>query len=1092
MQVMKNRKLLACVVAAGLILGACGTGSESNQNDESRNAVITKGWTYPLLTNTIGTSKSFRRVAVGADGTVYAVHDFSSEASGLGGVGVDVMLIQFSSDGRSQWSRRIGSTTSDETVDGLAVDDGGNVWVAGTTAGNMAVAPQGRDVWVRSFSAAGTAGVSTQLAAKGDQHVAGFAWDSAAQSALVGVNGGDVDRTVRSVAPNGEWKQVVQVDGLQIVTVESDNSGSILVGSIEMETSQVATGPVTHKTSFITRYSPAGRVAWKTRIGIATPSTMGTVASGFGDDILRDVSVAADGTVYAVGNLAPPVSTAFEAGFLVRLDINSGSLGWKRLLTALDSPNGAAKGTYVRTVGVTAVGDVWVTGESKQGFDADFSGTTTSAFALKFNSGGGQTALRQELSPVYNMTVQDAAVTPDDTLVYALFQGANGTALTSLADLPAEPIIDGAESVEQFGSFGPDKAIDIAVREDGGYFAAVQVATDDTAGTSFSFQDRLIARGPGAQWDSAVNVGLSTGRIVAIDTAPDGSVVAVGTYRVTPASTGVAEDDVWVTKVDRNGSRVWLETLRAVGNQQVTGVAVDSNGNMLVSGMSPTLLGSGAATSANSFVAVLNPSGSTSNIVQWGGPLADVTSRPVPLANREFVVASIEETGETAGRGRINIKRYSYDGSLIGENRPDDVPVYAAPPRLAQLTNGAFVAMSTTPVLVGVATTAQLRWHRWTTDFSTSTSQTFPKFSRLHQDCISDLEALPNGEVLMAGTSPCTSSVAQITRNSGFLLRLGNLGNVIDTRMSGKSLYDTYSAIDSLANGAYHVAGTMTALVLDSAPGSGDVLVRRYPGTPAVGGGTSTTAAPVTTAVPTTTGVPVTSVVPSTTAAPTTTAAPATTVAVSPGPTTVMTVPASLDETATDLAGAPGGFRSEVGGETVTGTVRESGQVVIDRPTTVPASKPFVTSLLPGNRSVNVTWGAVPGATSYTVTASGGRMQSCATSTTTCSVTGLVPGYPYQFVVTAQAGETTSSDPSLPVKPVLFLKRSSSVAANKVIPAPTDRSTKVKWKSRGVCKVSGAGRITSAKKAGKCTVTRTTSKTKSNPATKMTFTVVVR
>ena len=119
-------------------------------------------------------------------------------------------------------------------------------------------------------------------------------------------------------------------------------------------------------------------------------------------------------------------------------------------------------------------------------------------------------------------------------------------------------------------------------------------------------------------------------------------------------------------------------------------------------------------------------------------------------------------------------------------------------------------------------------------------------------------------------------------------------------------------------------------------------------------------------------------------------------------------------------------------------------------------------------------------------------MQSCMTSSTTCTVMGLVPGYPYQFIVTARAGQITASDPSLPIKPVLFLKKSSSLVARKVIPAPTDRKTKVKWKARGVCKVSTAGRITTSKKAGKCTVTRTTTRTKASPATKLVFTVIVR
>ena len=97
------------------------------------------------------------------------------------------------------------------------------------------------------------------------------------------------------------------------------------------------------------------------------------------------------------------------------------------------------------------------------------------------------------------------------------------------------------------------------------------------------------------------------------------------------------------------------------------------------------------------------------------------------------------------------------------------------------------------------------------------------------------------------------------------------------------------------------------------------------------------------------------------------------------------------------------------------------------------ATAPAILTVVPGNASATVTWGAsLPTPLSYTVSSTQGHLvgPTCVASATTCVVTGLTNGKPYAFVVTATyASGTTASAASAAATPKIFADLAASNSA---------------------------------------------------------------
>lgn len=1099
---MKSSRILSVVVASTVALSACGQGTESANGGDTRNAAISRNWRVDIPAGQIGAGSQYQAVAVAEDGSIYAAAQSTAAYGGAVIGGKDVVLTKFTPAGAEVWSRRFGSAASDVPY-GVAIDPRGRVYVAGVTGGNIGAVPNGLDVFVKGFDARGNDIFTWQKAAVDNEEVRGFVFDPVTSALYLAFR-------MASKGTSGVYRLSADGNASLFLSSDTESYGSIGVGAegglvvASSKTVSTAVGPATdtEKDTVVTSFAPNGRVLWSQTLDFVAPSNASTIYAGLSDDIPMDVAVGADGTVSVVGNVSAAGRAVVELGFVASLAWSDGAIRWSRTLTPLDnSVAPAGPKTFVRNVVPTESGEIWVTGESNQTFDVDFASQWTSPFAFKFSDSGGQLALRHEPSVGAIQTVWDAAAVPGtNQLVEVLSSG--GTSILSLADNPAEPINDGADVVHQFGTVGFDSAKGIAVGPDGDYFVVGSFA-ENALGSSFAGAgDRLVGFTAQKRWETQVVVNWTRASIDHVIVTPGGGVAASGSVRV--SSGGVVTHDVWVGQWSREGVQQWLTRETVPGTQGVSGIAAEADGTIVMTGQTDTLFEGGANTKSTAFLSrYAGTDGARLSVTQWGYANQTAPSAPVVAGEGEFVVASFETDPVLGGgRGNVSVARMRADGTVVAQGATNPAVSFVGL-QIAAAPDGSFVVGDVVSVTVGQTSTAQVHLTGYSANMERTFEVTLPKQGTVHRNCLSDIAVKSNGEILVVGTFHCTLTPSTITRNNGMFLRVSAAGQIIEAKNVSKSLYDTQTAV---AVGPYDdvwTAGTMVTLVMDGAPGTGDIMLRRYPGvrppevtpttvTPAtIVDQTSTTGAPVLTTTSTPAAVTSTSNSPAT-VPPTTAAVTNTTVATPSSGTTVVTVPATLDRTADEVVSDKSGFAVEVGGVTVTGSVSATGEVTVNPPAGLAVGKPFVSSLLPGHRSVTLEWKAVPGAQSYSVMASGGRMQSCTATGTSCTVTGLLPGYPYQFVVTAFGNLSSASDPSVPVKPVLQLGRKRSIMGSKVLPAPTDRKTKVSWKAKGVCSVTPKGLIKAGKKAGKCSVTRRTTKTRTNPATSITFTVIVR
>jgi len=119
------------------------------------NSSGTKQWTKQL-----GTSKDDRGfgVTIDSSGNIYVSGSTSGELDGNTHFGDrDIVLVKFNSSGTKQWTKQLG-TSSDEWGNGVTTDSSGNVYVTGMTDGGLDGNTHfgDRDIVLVKFNSSGT------------------------------------------------------------------------------------------------------------------------------------------------------------------------------------------------------------------------------------------------------------------------------------------------------------------------------------------------------------------------------------------------------------------------------------------------------------------------------------------------------------------------------------------------------------------------------------------------------------------------------------------------------------------------------------------------------------------------------------------------------------------------------------------------------------------------------------------------------------------------------------------------------------------------------------------------------------------------
>jgi hypothetical protein len=249
----------------------------------------------------------------------------------------DAYLTKFNSSGVLQWTKQFGTSEEDYTQ-GVTVDGSGNIVLAGFTFGDLdGTNAGGYDAIAAKFDSAGNLQWTRQLGSVNDDFASGAAADSlgnvylsgSTDGNLGGPNSGSSDSFVAKYSPAGNllWiKQQGSSADEAATNLTVDSGGNIFAAGNTF--GNLADMSVGGRDGYVTRYDAAGNLVWSKQFGTsANENVLGASADDFGNVYI---------TGQTFGNWGGPNAGSSDI-FVVKYDL-AGNQQWVRQLgtTRLD------------------------------------------------------------------------------------------------------------------------------------------------------------------------------------------------------------------------------------------------------------------------------------------------------------------------------------------------------------------------------------------------------------------------------------------------------------------------------------------------------------------------------------------------------------------------------------------------------------------------------------------------------------------------------------------------------------------------------------------------------------------------------------
>jgi len=388
------------------------------------------------------------------------------------------------------------------------------------------------------------------------------------------------------------WSQrhggILHVGGRAIAL---DPSGNIFVTGLFQSTADFGGGglvEVARGDIFLAKYNAGGDYIWSQSFG------------GGGLERSRAMAIDAWGNVVVTGFFQQTVDfgggplTSAGSGdiFVVKYDSN-GNHVWSQRFGGSGSDTGIS-------IAIDGVGNILVTGEFQNTLSFG-GGTLTSAgswdaFVAKFGSGGahlwsrssGDTDLDRGSGVAVDM---DGNVVVTGEFVGTVDFGGGAVASAGFEDVfLAQYAPDGTYLwSKRFGQGGTDRGLDVAVDESGNILATGRTASGDFGGGTITPWGLYVARfdsDGGHLWSRGFHGNLD---VPAIAVDGNGNVVVSGDIQTTVdfgggALTRTGTWDIFVASFDPEGNHIWSDRFGDAGVDRGRGVVADAAGNILVTG----------------------------------------------------------------------------------------------------------------------------------------------------------------------------------------------------------------------------------------------------------------------------------------------------------------------------------------------------------------------------------------------------------------------------------------------------------------------------------------------------------------------------
>ena len=284
---------LGNVYISGQTYGALGLTNEGGPDAflSKYDASGTLHWTQQL-----GTSVWDRSWSVSADGLgdVYISGDTHGNLEGTNAGSDDAFLSKYDARGSLQWTRQIG-TSSTEYGRSVSADGRGSVYISGWTAGSLGGTTNagGHDAYISKYDTSGTLQWTQQLGTSDHDSSYGVSADGLGSvyisgwtaGSLEGINAGDRDAFLSKYDANGnlQWTR-------QLGTSASDVSGSVSadrLGSVYISGGTFGSLGGTsagNNDAFLSKYDASGTLLWTQQLGTSgNDGSSGVSADGLGN-----------------------------------------------------------------------------------------------------------------------------------------------------------------------------------------------------------------------------------------------------------------------------------------------------------------------------------------------------------------------------------------------------------------------------------------------------------------------------------------------------------------------------------------------------------------------------------------------------------------------------------------------------------------------------------------------------------------------------------------------------------------------------------------------------------------------------------------
>ena len=353
-------------------------------NNLASDNTTSNGFTTKYWTRQIGTSAAEEGRGVAKDGSnnIYVTGGtYGGLDSNTSSGGQDIFLVKYNSDAEKQWTRQLGSSSND-TGRGVTVDSSNNIYVTGITEGGLdGYTNLGEeDIFLVKYSSSGDKEWTRQLGTYTSDIAHGIAVDSSNNIYVTGetrggldnnTNIGDKDIFLVKYDSSGtrQWTQ-------QLGTSSEDAGYGITVVSNNVYVTGVTYGGLDSNSNagsnsadiFLVKYSSAGAKDWTKQLGTSSEDVGYAVAGD--DNSTANIYV----TGYTKGNLGTPNNAGNSDIFLAKYYDNS-----THQSTILLGSSSAEVG---RSVAVNSSNNVYLTGDNGTN-TGDYD-----AFLLKYTSAG--------------------------------------------------------------------------------------------------------------------------------------------------------------------------------------------------------------------------------------------------------------------------------------------------------------------------------------------------------------------------------------------------------------------------------------------------------------------------------------------------------------------------------------------------------------------------------------------------------------------------------------------------------------------------------------------------------------------------------